>query len=40
MFKMNEAEIVMQRMENEKAGGGFEKSEQQIALEAAESDRK
>ena len=38
---MNEEEIIQQRMDNEKKGdGGFEKSEQQLAMEAEEADRK
>ena len=41
MSKMNEEEIIQQRMDNEKKGdGGFEKSEQQLAMEAEEADRK
>ena len=40
MKDMTEEEIVAQRMENEKDGGGFQKSEAQIAAEEEEKERK
>ena len=37
---MTEAEVVQQRMDNEKSGGGIEKSEHQKEQEAEDNDRK